>query len=189
MALPGRLGRLLAGARGGVRAEAEALYHAAVARARDPAFYGPERVPDSLDGRYDMIVLHVALLLRGLKRSGAAGAPLARALSERMFDDFDRSLRELGVGDLGVARRIKAMARGFYGRLDAYDAALEAADDAALAAALRRNLLATAEGVGETFVRDIAAYVRAADSRLAAAPLSAYRTGWVPFPDALEAAP
>ena len=103
------------------RDSARLLYAAVVARAREPVFYTRFRVPDSLDGRFDMIALHAFLVLRRLKEEGADGAALGQALFDVIFSDMDRSLREMGAGDLGVGRRVKRMARGFYGRIAAYD--------------------------------------------------------------------
>ena len=121
-----------------------------MAASRDPAFYTepPEglAVADTLDGRFDMICLHVALLSRRLiagRRGAGASSPgpvLAQALFDAMFTDMDSCLREGGVGDPGVPRRVRAMWEAYHGRARAYDRALDAADDAALSAALLRNI-------------------------------------------------
>lgn len=120
-------------------AQAHRLYLALVAQARAPAFYADCGVPDTLDGRFDMIVLHVVLVIRRLRAEGIEGKALAQALFDVMIDDMDRSLREMGVGDLGVGRRVKAMAKAFYGRAAAYEAALAEGVEA-VAEALGRNL-------------------------------------------------
>ena len=122
-----------------VKETAHTLYIVVVEQARRPAFYRHCGVPDTVDGRFDMIAIHTFLLLRRLKRDHAQTADLAQALFDRMFADMDQNLRQMGVGDLGVAKRIKAMAKAFYGRVAAYEAGL-AAEDATLADALRRNL-------------------------------------------------
>jgi cytochrome b pre-mRNA-processing protein 3 len=113
------------------------LYAGVVAAARRPAFYADLGVPDTVDGRFDLIALHAFLVLRRLRAEPAAD--LAQAFFDTMFDDMDRNLREMGAGDLGVGRRIKAMAKAFYGRIAAYDRGL-AGDDRMLGEALRRNL-------------------------------------------------
>jgi cytochrome b pre-mRNA-processing protein 3 len=124
------------------RASAAALYAAIVDQARRPAFYADLGVPDTVDGRFDMIALHAFLVLRKLR--GEPTADLAQELFDVMFDDMDRNLREMGAGDLGVGPRVKTMAKAFYGRIAAYDQGL-AAGEAALGEALRRNLYRKAE--------------------------------------------
>ncbi|TVR81612.1 MAG: hypothetical protein EA405_08305 [Rhodospirillales bacterium] len=120
---------------------ARQLYIAAVEQARNPLFYQSCGVPDTPDGRFDMIVIHVVLLLRRMKQDREATSALSQALFDLMFADMDQNLREMGVGDVSVGPRIKAMAKNFYGRLAAYDQALAAdAPEGALEAALRRNL-------------------------------------------------
>ena len=170
-----------------LRAAAEGLYARAVAQARRPEFYLACRVPDTVDGRFDMVVLHVVLLVRRLAREGAEGAALAQHLFDTTLDDMDRSLREMGAGDLGVARRVKAMARAFYGRARAYGAALDSCDRAALETALARNLLG-ADGGAARPAGAIAGYVVAAEDRLAAADRKDVFGGAVAFPAPPESA-
>ncbi len=119
------------------------LYDAIVAKAREPAFYVDLGVPDTVNGRFEMVALHAFLVLRRLKAAGEPVSGLGQVLFDTMFADMDLSLREMGAGDLGVGRRVKAMAEGFYGRIAAYDAALASADREALAEALRRNVYGT----------------------------------------------
>jgi len=137
---------------------ATVLYARIVAQARRPAFYRHAGVPDSVDGRFDMIVLHLALVVARLRREPDDGMALAQAIFDTMLDDMDRSLREMGVGDLAVGRRVKAMARAFYGRAAAYDAAI--AGGAALGEVLARNLYGTAHPIPAE-IDAMAAYVRA----------------------------
>lgn len=125
----------------GLRRQAAAVYSQLVAQARHPWFYATAAVPDTLDGRFEMITLHLFLLQHCLK-SAPEQQPMAQAILEAAFDDLDRSLRELGVGDMGVARRIRQMADGIYGRFEAYATALP--DTSSLQEALRRNLYGTA---------------------------------------------
>lgn len=129
--------------RTGSRAAAEALYDTAVAQARSVTFYRDFGVPDTVDGRFDMLVLHVFMILHRLKREGEAGRRTGQALFDRMFDDMDRSLREMGVGDLSVGKHVKRMGEAFYGRVKSYDAAVEASSadgGAELADAIARNV-------------------------------------------------
>jgi cytochrome b pre-mRNA-processing protein 3 len=116
------------------------LYTAAVAAAREPALYQSLGVADTLDGRFDLVCLHAYLLVRRLQREAEPGPALAQAVFDAMFSDMDVSLREMGVGDLSVGRRVRAMWEAFNGRAHAYDAALVAGDSAALEAALVRNV-------------------------------------------------
>ena len=116
------------------------LYHNIVQQARQPWFYADAGVPDTLDGRFELVLVHMFLALERLKQE-ADTAELQRCLIEMFFDDMDRSVREIGVSDTGVGRRVKAMANALYGRLDAYRKAME--DEQALREAIRRNLYGT----------------------------------------------
>jgi len=123
--------------------EAAALaYQRIVAQSRQPGFFTACGVPDTLDGRFELICLHAFLYLHRLRREAKAGASLGQQFCEAMFTDFDRSLREIGVGDLSVGREIKRMAEAFYGRVAAYDRALSG-NEAELEPALERNLFGT----------------------------------------------
>jgi cytochrome b pre-mRNA-processing protein 3 len=143
-----------------------ALYGTIVAQARAPAFYQAYAVPDTVNGRLEMVMLHAVLVL--LRLEGEA-APL-RALGQELFDrfcrDMDDSMREMGVGDLAVPRRMRRIGSAFYGRLAAYRAALAAPGDGPLAAALERNVFG-GPAAGEAAFR-FAAYMREAARRLAA---------------------
>lgn len=120
------------------RDAAEALYQAAVAASRAPALYGPDRVPDTVDGRFEMLALHGAAAMIRLKREDRA---LAQAFAERLIQGLEESLRELGVGDMSVPRKLKRMAESLYGRVYAYEAGLDpAAAPETLALALARNV-------------------------------------------------
>ena len=105
-----------------------------------PFLFDEFGVPDSVDGRFDMISLHIFLVLRRLKADVDRTANLAQCLFDTMFADMDRSLREMGAGDLGVGRRVKEMATAFYGRLSAYEKALQSNDRAELRDAIVRNI-------------------------------------------------
>jgi cytochrome b pre-mRNA-processing protein 3 len=161
------------------RSAARALYERAVSQARHPAFYASLAVPDTLDGRFDMVALHVFLLLHRLRGEGEGGARLAQALFDTMFEDMDDSLRELGVGDLGVGRRVKVMARAMYGRIAAYQAGLEAGASA-LEDALARNLYRNAP-VGAGPLAALGRYLRREAAALAAAPAAALLAGEMAF--------
>ena len=113
------------------------LYRAVAARSRDPVFYLEWGVPDTMDGRFDLLVLHVVLVFEALRGGGAGAAELGSKLADAVFTGFDEALRELGVSDFGMGRRIKRMANAFYGRVESYGTASSAR---ALTVALQRNL-------------------------------------------------
>jgi cytochrome b pre-mRNA-processing protein 3 len=179
------LSRLFGSSR--LQAQADALYAAIVAQARHPAFYAALGVPDTVDGRFEMVALHAFLVLHRLKRGAPAGSGTAQALFDTMFDDMDSSLREMGTGDLGVGRRVKAMAKGFYGRIAAYDAGLDApAESGLLVDALRRNVFGTirepAAPAPETLAV-LARYMREAAAALQGQEMARIEAGQVRFPD------
>ncbi len=158
------------------------LYDTIVAQARQPVLYTELAVPDTLDGRFDLVVLHAILVMRRLRKSGEAGADRAQLVFDIMFADFDRTLREIGVGDLKVGKRIKQMAQAFYGRAQSYGEALDQDDEAMLAQGLRRNLYGTSEP-SEAAVAGVTAYVLAQEAHLAGqadADLDAGRLSFAP---------
>lgn len=159
---------------------AYALYGAIVAQARQPALYADLNVPDTLDGRFDMIVLHAFLLFHRLKGEAADERRIGQDVFNIFLKDMDRSLREMGVSDIGVPKKMKKMAEAFYGRVAAYDSALSAGDRTALADALARNVFP--DSGGEAPVPRLAAYVEAAAAAMAAAPLEAILAGRIDFP-------
>lgn len=143
----------------------DALYGEIVASARRPRFYSEWQVPDTPLGRFEMLSLHLFLFLHRLHGEKGALRELAQEVTDHFFTDVDHSLRELGVGDMGVPKRIKKLARMFYGRLSAYGAAIDAADRAALAAALKRNIAPDRAAWKEA--EALAAYVLDAHASLA----------------------
>lgn len=160
----------------------EALYLAVAAQAREPAFYADLGVPDTIDGRFDLLCLHAALAIERLRRE-PDGDALGQALFDRMFEHLDLGLREMGVQDLGVGRRIKAMAEGFRGRSLALRAALAAGDGATLRATLVRNVFGAAIP-SDAALDALARYVEASAAALAAADGCALMRGEAPFPPA-----
>ena len=163
----------------GIEPAADALYRSVVEAARRPALFADLGIPDTMDGRYETVALHAYLVLRRLKRDHAATSDLAQALFDRMFMDFDQALREAGVGDLGVGRRIKQMATGFYGRIAAYDAGL---DGGGLDDALKRNAYGTTDPSAE-MVAGLASYLRNADRVMADQSVAELAAGRVAFPE------
>lgn len=161
-------------------AAATELYAALVTQARRPEFYEACGVPDTVDGRFDMIAVHAFLLMRRLRAEGEAARGLSQSLFDIMFADMDQNLREIGVGDLGVGKRVKAMAQAFYGRVGAYDAGLDDPADPALAAALRRNLYRKT-APSEAQVAALVMYMRRENAALAGQPSDELHGGRVAF--------
>lgn len=151
--------------------QAERLYAALSTQARAPMLFAEFGVPDTLDGRFDALCLHMFLLVRRLGRDPQAEG-IARGLYDCMFKDMDATLRELGVGDLGVGRRVRQMAEGLMGRIKAYGAALDSPDSELLDAAVRRNLLGTVDAPQAAAVTALCRYVRASDAQLTAQPIA-----------------
>jgi cytochrome b pre-mRNA-processing protein 3 len=166
---------------------AEALYDQAIAQSRRPEFYSRLGVPDTLDGRFDMIALHVFLVLNRLRNEGPAAKDLAQRVFDTMFADMDRNLRELGVGDLGVGPRVKTMAKALYGRIDAYEMGL-ACDDKVLGEALARNLFGTVEAAPEQ-LGVLCAYLREQAKILSTQVFSDFVAGKIRFGDAPSPSP
>jgi cytochrome b pre-mRNA-processing protein 3 len=156
------------------------LYSAAVRHARLPVYYQRFGVADTPDGRYDMIMIQVFLLLHRLKDGEQAHQDLAQAVFDVMFADMDQNLREMGAGDIGVAHRIKDMAKAFYGRIAVYDAGLAAPDTDELETALGRNLYRKTEPNPEQ-VGSMARHIREQAAHLAGQPLEALVQGRVGF--------
>ena len=155
------------------------LYFAVLAQSRLPAFYGSFAVPDTVPGRFDMVVLHAALVFRRLRAIGGEAQALSDEMFETMTADLDRSMREVGIGDQGVSKRMKLMAGSFYGRAQAYEQALSGTES--LEDALRRNLYGTVT-VGDDVVARMADYVRAAAAAAGAQSLADLREGRTGFP-------
>ena len=162
---------------------AQRLYAALTAQARRPGFFLTGGVPDSIDGRFEMVALHAFLLFRRLKGHGEKAGAVAQSVYDVMFGDFDASVREMGAQDLGVGRRIKFMTEAMNGRFQAYESGL-AKGGAELELALKRNLFGTTEPVDECLKR-MADYLKRADADLAAQPIDLLMRGVVQFP-ALE---
>lgn len=153
------------------------LYRAIVAQARQPVFYAEYGVEDSVDGRFDLLLLHVILVMQRLD----AAPDDRQQLFDMLFADMDRSLREMGVGDMGISKKIKPMIAAYYGRAKTYQDAL-AASSSELAEALRRNLYRKANPT-EAQIMAMADYVRHAHEVLATQDVADVRAGRVRFGD------
>ena len=150
-----------------------------VAAVRQPAFFLEGGVADTFNGRFELLVLHAALAVRRLRALPDPGAAVAQDLVDTVFRNLDPALRELGVGDMAVPKRMKRLAEGFVGRSVAYEAALDQAGDRMLADTLSRNVFA-----GTRLADDLAAYVRAVAAVLDGLDLDALLREPLRLPDA-----
>lgn len=160
----------------------DALYGMIVAQARSPAFYRTYGVPDTVNGRLEMILIHTFVFFRRTR----SGAEVIRRMGQGVFDlfcdDMDANLREMGVGDLAVPKQMRRIGEAFYGRARIYEAALAADDERALVEALLRNVFAGQPQLPERAQR-LAAYIKAADVQLARAEDANLAQGRIGFPD------
>ena len=162
------------------RAITEALYASIVAAARQPELYSDWQVPDTPLGRFEMLSLHMFLFQHRMRGEAGASHELAQILIDDFFEDVDHSLRELGIGDMGIPKRMKKLARMYYGRTAAYDDALARNDREALKAALARNIRPDAQLWPES--EKLADYVVGAVEMLAAQDSGSIRSGSIDFP-------
>ena len=165
------------------RGTIEAIYGMIVAQAREPSFYAGLGVPDTVNGRFDMVLLHLWMVLRRLRRC-EGGAGLSQALFDHFCGDMDDNLREMGVGDLTVPKRMQKFGEAFYGRAAAYDRALEAGAQP-LAQALCKNIL---DGGDIAHARQLAADANAVIAALAGLDDASVGNGSWRFPSPAFAA-
>ena len=158
------------------------IYVRLVDQARRPEFFQQLGVPDTVIGRFNAIALHAFLLLHRPKGESTRADLFAQALFDHMFADMDRNLRELGVGDLSVGKKVKSLAKSFYGRTVAYERGLEAAADGDLEASLLRNLYDGADPEAEQMAAMIT-YLRTGAARLADIPTERILAGDCDFAD------
>ena len=151
------------------------LYTLAVDQARTPSLYADLGAPDSVEGRFEIYSLHVVLLLDRLRGEGEAAADVSQVLFDAYVKDLDTALREMGVGDLSVGKKMRKLGEAFYGRGRSYDAAFAALPDTGpLEALLIRTVYAGAAAPG---ARGLAAYVTAQRAALAAQPIARLLAG------------
>ncbi len=159
----------------------EAIYGAIVAQARIPAFYADFGVPDTVDGRFDMLVLHLFLFLHRLGGQTGPHSGIGQGIFDRFCRDLDANLREMGVGDLTVPRKMQHFAEAYYGRSAVYERALANADHNAATLAIARNIF------GQDFPRSgsqrLSDYMFSAAAALAAISEVALTRGNFTFPN------
>jgi cytochrome b pre-mRNA-processing protein 3 len=147
----------------------ETLYQRIAAASREPFLYLDLGVPDTVEGRFEAVTLHVTLVLRRLRGLPPPADEVAQDLVDCFFRHLDASLRELAVGDVAVPKRMQKLGEAFNGRSRAYDEALHGPDDDALAETLARNVLGAAEPA-----RGLASYVRQSEAELARSGLDGF---------------
>lgn len=153
----------------------EALYPLVVAQARSPGLYAELGAPDTREGRFELYSLHVYLILERLKAQGEQASETAQALFDTYLSALDNTLREMGVGDMGISKRMRKLGEAFYGRIALYEAGLAALPDTGpLEAMLARTVYA---GVDPGKAPQLAAYLLSQRTALAGQPLEAFYAG------------
>jgi cytochrome b pre-mRNA-processing protein 3 len=160
--------------------EVEPLYLSIVAQARQPVFYRDWAVADTIDGRFEMLLLHLVLVIERLRAEDKSVSAVGQGVFDFFLKDMDRNLREMGVGDLSVGKRMKKIGRSVYGRFDAFSEPMAARDRSALADALDRNVF-PGDPHPEAANR-LAAYALEAAERLASQATSDIEAGRVAWP-------
>lgn len=156
-------------------------YEALTAMARQPVFYTDYDVPDTVMGRFELLSVVMILFFRRTRASATSGQELAQEIVDAFFEDIDYSIRELGIGDNSVPKRMKKLAGMFYGRLESYAAAMDGTDREALAAALRRNVHPKA-GEGAPAMLGLADWMVTAEAHLADVTEAEIATGSATLP-------
>jgi len=162
----------------------ERLHGDIVAAVRQPAFYADYLVDDTFEGRFELLALFATVLVRRLAQLPSPAPEVAQELTDRIFSELDAAMREMGVGDLAVPKRIKKFAAAFLGRRKAYDDALSAASPEGLATALARNVYGLEGEENVERAARLARYAMAAEAAFALAPLETFASGSAPFPKA-----
>ncbi|WP_077961696.1 ubiquinol-cytochrome C chaperone family protein [Ensifer adhaerens] len=161
----------------------ERQYALLTAAARQPYLYTDLDVPDTVMGRFEMLSATLILYFRRTRGSARPGQEIAQEIIDAFFEDVDHSIRELGVGDAGVPKKMKKLASMYYGRLESYAAALEAKDAEALAVALRRNFHPDGGDATPSMV-PLAGYLLAVEAQLVDVAEEAVETGQLHIPPA-----
>jgi cytochrome b pre-mRNA-processing protein 3 len=172
------------------KAAGRALFDSAAAQARKPALYSDGGVPDTVEGRFECYALHIDLVLHRLKGQGPEAAEVGQALFDRFLDNLDEGLRDMGVGDLSVGKKMRKLGEALYGRMKGYDAAFDAivaragsdfdAPSLAPLAALISRVLFDTDDAPEA--GPLAAYAARCAQALAAQPLEAVLAAELPWP-------
>ncbi len=167
------------------RKAAAGLYQSIVAQSRNPVFFTHMGVSDTIDGRFDLLTLHASLVLMRLRDLGADGAKLSQAVFDQLLFSLEETLREIGIGDVGVPKHMRKMVKAFNGRVHAYEAALAGGDEA-LVQSLARNVYRASDSVVPHGCVALGVYVSAMNAALSQQALDAFAQGNVIFPQPEE---
>jgi cytochrome b pre-mRNA-processing protein 3 len=159
------------------------LHGKIVAASRRPSHYLDLEVADTFEGRFEMVTLYSGLVIRRLTRLPGIGLELAQELTDSVFRHFEIALREIGIGDVAIPKRLKRMGEAFYGRNKAYDEGLAAAASDRLVRALARNVYGVEDLAFAPMAVRLARYVRAVADALERTPIEAFAAGNVEFPE------
>jgi cytochrome b pre-mRNA-processing protein 3 len=156
------------------------LHGKIVAASRRPPLYIDLGVPDTFEGRFEMVTLYAGLVIRRLTQLPGIGVELAQELTDSVFRHFEVALREIGISDVGVPKRLKRMGEAFYGRSKAYGEGLDEPESERLAKALARNVYGDVDSA--PMAPDLARHVRATANALDRTPIEVFARGEVQFP-------
>ena len=163
---------------------AEKIYDAIVAQSRNPAFYLRCGVPDTLSGRFDMLVIHMFVVLQILKLGGREGQLLAQEIVEAFIREMDTMVRDLGVSDRNVPKEVRKIAQLFYGQLLAYSTALQRNDTKGLASEVWKSFQSGEGAASASIAADsISTYMRQAIKNIQEMPLNMLLQGNIRFPE------
>lgn len=170
------------------RHNAQELYQLAMEQSRRPVFYTGWGIADTMDGRFDLISLHVILMTLRLSALDGEGRKMSQDLFDAMFRRISIDLREVGVGDVGMSKRMQKMMKAFNGRAHAYALALAEDGDAALELAIVRNLFRSEGEAIPPATPKVAGYIRECHAMLESLPLDVFKSAGVQFPDPVRVA-
>lgn len=159
------------------------IYDEIVKQARNPWFYAECGAPDTVEGRFELLTIHVYLVLQRLKNQGEEATQLSQKIFDVFFENMDDSLREMGVGDLSVGKKIRIMAEAFYGRVGAYEECINKQSVKPLSQAISRNVFAKENAAGATAIAD---YLRQAKAMFEKTPIDKILSGEIPRIDTGE---
>ncbi len=164
------------------QAEARGVYARTLEHVRQPVFYTEYGVPDTFDGRFDLLLVHLFIVMEAVGFESERAEAFNQALFDVTFADMDQTLREMGIGDMGIPKHMRKMMKAFNGRMNVYHSAIGANNDA-FVDALKRNLYAGAEGMSDEVVARFAQYCMRAVASMKALEFEVLQGGAFQFKD------